>query len=150
MTDAMTDAILDDVLDAIVPPRDDVGLPGAGGLGVAAHIRAMLSKTPDFEPLIERGLQAVDEAARRRDPTGFGALSQADREAVLNEASESEPGFLPTLILHTYTGYYEHPRVLDTLGLEGRPPSPQGYTMEPTDFSLLDEVRKRPKLYREG
>ncbi len=31
-----------------------------------------------------------------------------------------------------------------------RPPHPKGYEMEPTDFSLLDGVRRRERLYREG
>jgi hypothetical protein len=39
--------------------------------------------------------------------------------------------------------------VLEALGIEGRPPHPKGYTIEPTDWSLLDPVRRRSRRYRE-
>ncbi len=68
---------------------------------------------------------------------------------VLNEIATTQPAFLPGLIFHGYVGYYQHPEVLEALGLEARPPHPKGYEMEPTDFSLLDDVRRRERLYRE-
>ena len=39
--------------------------------------------------------------------------------------------------------------VLAGLGLEPRPPHPEGYEMAASDFSILDPVRKRSKLYRD-
>jgi len=42
-----------------------------------------------------------------------------------------------------------HPRVLEALGHEARPPFPTGYVLEPFDAALLDPVRARPKRYRE-
>ena len=51
--------------------------------------------------------------------------------------------------LHTYTGYYQHPRVLEALGLETRPPHPTGYPTIEGDLTLLDAVRGRARMYRE-
>ena len=50
--------------------------------------------------------------------------------------------------MRTYMAYYSNDRVLEGLGLEPRPPHPGGYAMEPNDLTLLDDVRRRPKLYR--
>jgi len=45
--------------------------------------------------------------------------------------------------------YYRDDRVMRSLGLEVRPPFPKGFEVEQGDWSLLDLVRARPKLYRE-
>ena len=56
---------------------------------------------------------------------------------------------MPALLFLAYSGYYQHPRVVETLGLEARPPHPKGYAMEAFDPSLLDAVRRRGKIYRD-
>jgi len=68
---------------------------------------------------------------------------------VMNELAATEQAFLPGLIFHTYVGYYLNDRVIEALGREPRPPHPKGYDMEASDLTLLDDVRRRPKLYRE-
>jgi len=52
------------------------------------------------------------------------------------------------LMLYTFGCYYKHPRVLAHYGLEARPPHPKGYEVPPTDWSLLDPVRKRGPIHR--
>jgi hypothetical protein len=44
--------------------------------------------------------------------------------------------------------YYRDDRVMRSLGMEVRPPFPQGFEVERGDWSLLDPVRSRPPLYR--
>ena len=46
-------------------------------------------------------------------------------------------------------GYYQNPAVVTALGLEPRPPHPDGYELEPGDLGLLADVRKSGKLYRD-
>jgi hypothetical protein len=60
-----------------------------------------------------------------------------------------DEGFVQSLTFPLYIAYYQHPRVLEALGREARPPHPEGYEIEPFDPSLLEPVRRRPKLYRE-
>lgn len=131
------------VLDTIIPPDGDGRLPGAGEIGVADTIA---QRAPELAPVVVHGLALLDELA---GACGFAELTGADRAAALNEASLQDPGFLPGLIFHTYAAYYQNGRVLEALGLEPRPPHPKGYDLEDGDFTLLDEVRRRPKLYRE-
>jgi hypothetical protein len=45
--------------------------------------------------------------------------------------------------------YYRDDRVLHSLGVEPRPPFPKGHTVEQGDWSLLDTVRRRPRLWRD-
>jgi hypothetical protein len=138
------------VLDEIVPPSGDGVLPGAGALGVGAHIAQAIERTPELEFTIAPGLAAADELAAERDGRRFAELARERKLAVLRALDATQPAFLPTLTFHAYIGYYQHPRVIAALGLEPRPPHPAGYVMEPNDLTLLDSVRRRPKLYRES
>ncbi len=44
--------------------------------------------------------------------------------------------------------YHRDDRVMRAYGMEPRPPFPNGFEVEQGDWSLLDPVRARPKLYR--
>ncbi len=134
------------VLDAIIPASDDGRLPAAGALGLAAPVSEKLG---DAAPLVAQGLAAVEELAAARGASAFATLEPGDRAELLEEFAAKQPAFLPLLSFQTYTAYYQHPRVLEALGLESRPPYPGGYELEPGDLSLLDRVRGRPRLYRE-
>ncbi len=72
-----------------------------------------------------------------------------ERAALVGEVAASHPGFVELLVFHTYSGYYQNPRVSVAIGLAARPPYPSGYELESGDLGLLDAVRKRTKLYRE-
>jgi hypothetical protein len=137
------------VLDELIPPEPAAGLPGAGALGLVDAIAAAIVKARDLEPAVLQGLAALDALARSRGADGFPATAPADRAGLLNQLAASQPAFLPGLIFPCTVSYYQHPRVMEALGLEGRPPHPKGYDMEPSDFSLLDVVRRRAPLFRE-
>lgn len=137
--------LLASVLDEIIPPSDDGTLPGAGQVGVAGYIEGALRTTPELRSMIGQGLADLEDLARSRHGRSFAGLPRPDKLQLL-----SEQGFVTALTLHTYVGYYQNGRVVETLGLEARPPHPRGYVMEPNDLTLLDRVRRRAKLYREG
>ena len=148
MLSAAQERALASVLDEIIPRSEDGALPGAGELGLTAHLADVVAESPFMrEPLVQ-GLADLDTLAQSRASTVFADLAAPDRLEVLNELVLKEPGFLPGLIFHTYTAYYRNPRVIEALGLEARPPYPKGYPLERGDLTLLDPVRKRPKSYR--
>jgi hypothetical protein len=45
--------------------------------------------------------------------------------------------------------YYRDDRVIAALGLEPRPPFPKGHSLQQGDWSLLDAVRGRPRMWRD-
>jgi hypothetical protein len=153
----MTTAILSDderralthVLNAIIPPSADERLPGAGEVGVVDHIEEAVRKTPELKFPIDLGLAKLNELAETRRSTKFTDLAEADRAEILKSFVQNDQGLLATLTFFTYVGYYQNARVVEALGIEPRPPHPQGYEMAPTDWSLLDAVRQRGKVYRE-
>lgn len=141
--------VLRSVLDEIVPPSADGRMPGAGEVGLVGPIEQALAAAPELGPVVAAGLSAVDAIARRRNPGGFAALAGRERLEVLDELATQDQAFLPTLTFLTYANYYQDARVLRALGFEPRPPHPRGYEMKPNDLTLLDAVRRRPKMYRE-
>jgi hypothetical protein len=141
--------ILRALLDEVIPPSTDGRLPGAGGLGLIGHVARTVRQTPMLVPVVEYGLSAIVERAGARSPDGWAGLSRAERSALLAEFARDDQLFMPALLFLAYSGYYQHPRVVETLGLEARPPHPKGYTMEAFDPSLLDAVRRRGKIYRD-
>ena len=133
------------VLDEIIPPSADGKLPGAGALGVGEGFAA----SPELRPVIEQGVGVVDALARERGAAGYVALPAGERRGVLEASAAKAPAFLPTLIAQTLVVYYQDASVLEALGFRAGPPFPRGFTVEPTDFSLLDPVRERPPFFRE-
>jgi hypothetical protein len=135
-------SLLAAVLDEIIPADPGRGLPGAGSIGVGTHVETVLRQSPELQPMITEGLTALAAAAREQD-SDFSALPASLRQELVGQQ-----GFLFFLMFHGYAGYYQHPQVLTALKLEPRPPHPQGYPMQPDDWTLLDPVRRRPTLYR--
>jgi hypothetical protein len=62
--------------------------------------------------------------------------------------SESQPALVPTLVFNTYSAYYRHSEIIEILGIETWPPHPTGYEMAPTSSERLDQMRRRPPIYR--
>jgi hypothetical protein len=133
------------VLDELIPSREDKSLPGAGALEIGSYV---LERLGYARALVAEGLADLDQRAAEAGVEDYAALPAEGRTPLLNEVAAARPGFLESLIFHTYTGYYHDPRVLEALGMEPRPPYPKGYELETGDLSLLDAVRARPRLYR--
>ena len=132
--------LLPAVLDTLIPPSEDGRMPGAGAIGLADEVRA---QTAESSATLTEGLAALEAG-------GFGELDLDGRVAAIRELETTQPLFVPTVWMAVLTAYYRHPKVLVGLGLEGRPPHPEGYPLEAGDLGALERVRARGKLYREA
>lgn len=66
----------------------------------------------------------------------------------LDALSRSQSPAVRTLVGLVVQCYYRDDRVMADLQMEPRPPHPQGYSVPEGDWSLLDPVRARGKMYR--
>lgn len=138
------EALLAALVDAIVPASEDGRMPGAAAVDVVDHVTRSVRRTPMLQPVLQYGLSAVDELARKRNPAGMAALSRQERADVLRDFAAGDQFFLPAFLFLVYGGYYQHPRVVSALGLEPRAPHPKGHAMSGSDdWSLLEPVRQR-------
>ena len=126
--------LLDAVLDTLIPASEDGRMPGAGSLGLADAVRAQTEPAKD---LVAAGLAAADAA-------GFADLDLEGRVAVLRELESTQPGFVGTLYMTVLPAYYQHPKALEGLGLEPRPPHPKGSHQEVDELLSLQEIRCEP------
>ena len=120
----------------MIPASEEFDVPGADDAAIFADILGSLGR--------DRGpVRAA--LGRFADLSGGGAPDQA-AAALL-----AEPGpAVATLGRVILQCYYRDDRVIRSLGLEPRPPFPRGHILEQGDWSLLDPVRARPKLWRDA
>ena len=140
-------AAFDVVVDMIVPASADGRKPSAAEVGVLDFIR---EREPGDLPAIGRDIGRLDAAARDRHGAAFTEIDAASRQAVVDAMRADDAAFLRTLAMHTVTCYYQDDRVLAAIGLEARPPFPEGYDVVAGDTELLEPVRRRGNLVRDA
>ena len=127
----------------MIPASEEFGVPGADDPLIFADIVKSLGRDLDEVRAALARLAALAGGA-------FATLDGARAEAVA-EAFRAQSGpreiTLGRVILQCY---YRDGRVVRSLGFEPRAPFPQGNTLEQGDWSLLDPVRARPKLWRDA
>ena len=80
----------------------------------------------------------------------FAALDAGQRAAVATDFRASGGIALMRLTNIVLQCYYRDDRVMRSLGMEPRPPFPKGFEVEQGDWSLLDPVRKKEKIWRDA
>lgn len=124
----------------MIPPSEDYGVPGADDEAISADIvRTLAPAAETIAPLLQR--LAAD---------GLGARGDTDVDAALKSFLESGDAAMSQILLAVMQAYYRDDRVLASLGMEARAPFPKGFEVEDGDWSLLDPVRARPKLWRDA
>ncbi len=142
---SLTSAQRDDlrvVAGMMIPPSDEYKVPGADDDTIQGDILATLGRDTRLVA------SALDHIARLAG-TPLAALDEDKRWALLTEFRASGGVPAATLARVILQCYYRDDRVLLSLGIDPRPPFPQGHTVEQGDWSLLDAVRHRPKLWRD-
>ncbi len=127
----------------MIPASAAYGVPSAGDDAIFADILNSFGRDADQVRTVLQTLEDLSAGV-------FADLDLAQRTTVvarLRQAGGVALMYLTRIILQCY---YRDERVMRSLDMEVRPPFPKGYQVEPGDWSLLDPVRARPKLYRDA
>ncbi len=127
----------------MIPASEEFSVPGADDVTIFADILRSLG----------RDLGTVRDALTKLSALAGGSFAELDdarREAVTKTFLDSDAPEVTTLGRVILQCYYRDDRVVRSLGLEPRPPFPKGHTLEQGDWSLLDAVRGRPKMWRDA
>jgi hypothetical protein len=127
---------------SIIPPSAELGVPGASDPAIFADIVRSMGR---YGADIYAALHVVDIAAAG----SFVALGSERQMAVLTQFRAENPALATSLGAVIARCYYRDDRVMRSIGMEVRAPYPEGYQIEEGDWSLLDPVRKRGKIYRD-
>ena len=133
------------IADLIVPPSDQYQVPGAGDPAICENI------VKDASSRLDRLLSALatlDEMAAQTHDRPYAELEKPQRGSVGAAFQATHPraaAMLQTLVSQCY---YRDDRVLASLGMDVRPPFPEGYEVDAGDWSVLDTVRQRAPFHR--
>ena len=134
------------ILDRIIPPFGS--FPGAGELDLVSYIDQAIGQSAELKRLFASGMAEIVVKSERLAHGGFIGLSGEQQDEILRQIESEFPVFFRFLLHNTYCGYYINPKIVELLGLELRSPQPEGYGLESSDLSLLENVKKRGQIYR--
>lgn len=129
----------------IVPASDKYGVPGADDPAIVAGILSDAARRP---ARLSAALSALDGLARETHDSAFADLDAVRRHDVVESFRDAHGPDADYVAALTVTAYYRDDRVVRSLGMELRPPHPQGYEVAQGDWSLLDPVRGREPFFR--
>jgi hypothetical protein len=139
-------ASLNVLIDLLIPAAKDGRMPAARSLDLFADISDM---PPLNRAQIETGLADLEARAQQRYGRGFAGLNADEAMALVEELRAKASPFIQVFMTQTTGRYLAHDSVVLLIGLEVRPPWPKGNVVAQGDWSLIDVVKKRPKIYRQ-
>ena len=139
-------ATLDLVLNLIIAPSQDGRMPGAAEYDVLGY---MIEAAPSALPVLCVELDELDAAAQSQFGTSFASLALSDAQVIVEARRRADPQFMAELARQTIACYYQQDQVVVAIGMQARPPFPQGYEVRMGDLSLLEPVRARGQMYRD-
>lgn len=126
----------------MVPASDEYGVPGADDAAIFADIVRSLGRD-------RSDVRAALTILREIAGGALVGLDEASAEAAAMELLARESPMITVLGRAVLQCYYRDDRVFRSLGLELHPPYPRGRVLEQGDWSLLDAVRGRPRMWRD-
>ena len=132
------------LLNLFIPPSEDGKMPGAADVGFLAYIH-----NENILPWIKEGLINIIEESHNNYGQELSALSSSIQMELIDNLRRKFFQFFKHLTTLVMQCYYQHDDVLVKIGLEARPPFPEGYRIVEGDLTLLEPVYLRGKIYRE-
>ena len=126
----------------MIPASTQYRIPGADDDAIFADIVRSLGRDRDH---VRKALAMLREMAGG----DFAGLDAATAEATAMALLGRRGAVIGALGRAVLQCYYRDDRVLTASGLEPRPPFPRGHALEQGDWSLLDAVRGRPRMWRD-
>jgi hypothetical protein len=126
----------------MIPMSEEHRVPGADDATIFTDILATLRPSAS---LVIDALRLLS----RLGGSDFAALPPDRQHAAAERFRTSGSPLVSVIVALVAQCYYRDDRVMSSLGMEPRPPFPLGFVLEDGDWSLLDPVRARPRLYRE-
>jgi hypothetical protein len=123
----------------MIPPEGE--LPSADDPAIFAEVLDRLALRAD---VVREGL-----ARLASNCPGIHSLPLAEQHAAITRLRADQRAFVALFESAVAACYYRDDRVLTSLGLPPRAPYPEGNVVDPTDWSLLDPVRKRAPFFRD-
>jgi hypothetical protein len=142
----------------MIPASPALGVPGADDEAIFADVLRSLGRDADAVRQALRTLDSlsVDAPANAAQSSAapaapaFADLPAETKAAAAQRLREAHPVLASTLVAVVARCYYRDDRVMRSLGMEPRPPFPKGFDVEQGDWSILEPVRARGRIWRDA
>ena len=136
------------IMDLLIPASDE--MPSASQAGGLTYLGNLMQRNKDVAADITKDLAVIEAYSERSFKKAFNQLESTDQIAILKGMEETSPGVFDSLRAYVYESYYTQPAIWKLIGYELYPTDHTGPHLAPFDDSLLANVRKMPKLYRDA
>ena len=127
----------------MIPASGEYDVPGADDPLIVSDILATLGRD---RAAVRAALATLAALAGG----SYADLDDARADTVTESFQDQDTADVTTLGRVILQCYYRDDRVIRSLGLEPRAPFPKGNVLEQGDWSLLDPVRTRAKMWRDA
>lgn len=125
----------------MIPASDALGMPAADDPAVLAEmVTSIGNDLSELKLALDFVMEAVGASMPDRKDHDFLRL--------IAELRNERPAAFGVIEAVVARAYYRDPRVLTALGVSPQPPFPAGFSIEQTDWSLLDPVKARGPIWR--
>jgi Gluconate 2-dehydrogenase subunit 3 len=138
--------ILAAAMDEIIPAEEQ--MPSASGAGGLNYILNILKEQPTVQTIFRDGLNNLNKRCHEKYKMDFPNASQEIKIEILQEQEKDHSEYFNKLRDYTYESYYLNPRIWKLIGYDPYPTNHSGPSMESFDERLLENVKKKPALYR--
>ena len=135
-------------MDLLIPGSD--GMASASEAGGLTYLENLMQRNKDAATEITKGLDVAEAFSERSFKRPFSELGKNDQIAVLKQMEDTALGVFDALRGYVYESYYTQPAIWKRIGYELYPTDHMGPHLKPFDDSLLANVRKMPKRYRDA
>jgi hypothetical protein len=136
--------MLSEIINTMIPGDFSLGLPPASDAGVQNYFTQHgLSK------LVDEFTQLLEEVAVVKCGQAFLSLDADARLQAINACKLANVRLFSAFLTQVLRAYYTAPEVLRLIGAGSVPPFPSGNELMLDDWSMLEVVFERGKVYRE-
>jgi hypothetical protein len=136
--------MLSEIINTMIPGDFSLGLPPASDAGVQNYFAQH-----GLAKLVDEFTQLLEEVALVKCGQAFLSLDVDARLQAINACKLANVRLFSAFLTQVLRAYYTAPEVLRLIGAGSVPPFPSGNELMQDDWSMLEVVFERGKVYRE-
>lgn len=132
------------IIDALLPGDPELGVPSASSIDFDAYL-----EWHDLADLAYEFVKMLDNVCSDKFSMSFIDLDATQKMQAINACKLVNVRVFSSLVGHLLRAYYTNTSVLNKIGAGSVPPFPHGNSMKEDDWSILEPVFERGKIYKE-
>ena len=131
------------IIDVMLPGDPELGMPSASSIDFVAY-----SVRHNVVDIADEFVSMVNKVCSDKFSLSFIYLDAAQKMQAINSCKLINVRLFSSFLTHLLRAYYTSSSVLMQIGAGSIPPFPQGNSLLPDDWSILEPVYERGQVYR--